>query len=315
MAHAPALSGHEELDFTGVWGRRPEAAKELAERHGVRAYDDVDDLFADVDAVAVALPPQVQAALAARAARAGCHLLLDKPLAPTVEQGRAVVEAAREAGVASVVFFTTRFQPEPAAWIAEQAAVPGWFTARAEWLGAVFTSESPFATPWRREKGALWDVGPHALSVLLPVLGDVRRVTAAAYGPGDTAHVVLDHTGGASSTLTLSLTAPPAAVTRRTSPRTGSRTDRACGPTSHRAPFSRGAAGGGGGRGAAGRLRRSGARADAGRGRAARRRTDRPPARLRRGVRPEGDGNPHGGSGAAEPLNARAALLPTPVRS
>ncbi|MFD5341086.1 Gfo/Idh/MocA family protein [Streptomyces hawaiiensis] len=212
MAHAPALSGHEELDFAGVWGRRPEAAKELAERHAVRAYDDADELFADVDAVAVALPPEVQASLAARAARAGCHLLLDKPLAPTVEQGRAVVEAAEEAGVASVVFFTTRFQPVPAAWIAEQAAEPGWFTGRAEWLGAVFTGESPFATPWRREKGALWDVGPHALSVLLPVLGDVRRVTAAAYGPGDTAHVVLDHTGGASSTLTLSLTAPPAAA-------------------------------------------------------------------------------------------------------
>ena len=212
MAHAPALSGHEELDFAGVWGRRPEAAKELAERHGVRAYDDADELFADVDAVAVALPPEVQASLAARAARAGCHLLLDKPLAPTPAQGRAVVEAAAEASVASVVFFTTRFQPEPAAWIAEQAAVPGWFTGRAEWLGAVFTSESPFATPWRREKGALWDVGPHALSVLLPVLGEPRRVTAAAYGPGDTVHLVLDHSGGASSSTTLSLTAPAAAA-------------------------------------------------------------------------------------------------------
>ncbi|MEU1852799.1 Gfo/Idh/MocA family oxidoreductase [Streptomyces sp. NPDC019990] len=212
MAHAPALSGLEELDFAGVWGRRPEAAKELAERHGVRAYDDVDELFGDVDAVAVALPPDVQARLAARAARAGCHLLLDKPLAPAVEQGRAVVEAVEEAGVASVVFFTARFQLEPEAWITEQARVPGWFTGRAQWLGAVFTSESPFATPWRREKGALWDVGPHALSVLLPVLGDVRRVTAAAYGPGDTAHVVLEHADGASSTLTLSLTAPPAAA-------------------------------------------------------------------------------------------------------
>ncbi|MFI8165902.1 Gfo/Idh/MocA family protein [Streptomyces sp. NPDC085931] len=212
IAHAPALGGHDELDFAGVWGRRPEAAKELAERHGVRAYDDIDALFADVDAVAVALPPQVQAELAVRAARAGCHLLLDKPLAPTVEQGRAVLEAADAAGVASVVFFTTRFQPGPQDWIAEQAAASGWFTARAQWLGAVFTSESPFATPWRREKGALWDVGPHALSVLLPVLGDVRQVTAAAYGPGDTVYAVLDHDRGASSTLTLSLTAPPAAA-------------------------------------------------------------------------------------------------------
>jgi predicted dehydrogenase len=213
MAHAPALGGHEEWDFAGVWGRRADAAKELADRYGVPAYDDVDALLADVDAVAVALPPSVQAELAVRAARAGRHLLLDKPLAPTTEQGRAVVDAVQEAGVASVVFFTTRFQPETEAWIAEQAAAEGWFTARAEWLGSVFTSDSPFAaSPWRQEKGALWDVGPHALSVLLPVLGDVRRVAAAVRGPGDTVLLVLDHVGGASSTLTLSLTAPPAAA-------------------------------------------------------------------------------------------------------
>ncbi|GAA3803138.1 Gfo/Idh/MocA family protein [Streptomyces phyllanthi] len=213
MAHAPALSGHPGLDFVGVWGRRPEAAGELAGRHGIRAYDDVDALLADVDAVAVALPPSVQAPLAVRAARAGCHLLLDKPVATNVDEGRAVVEAAMEAGIASVVFFTARFQSAAEAWIAEQAATDGWFTARAQWLGAVFTSDSPFAaSPWRREKGALWDVGPHALSVLLPVLGDVQRVAAAARGPEDTVHLVLGHAGGASSTLTLSLTAPPAAA-------------------------------------------------------------------------------------------------------
>lgn len=213
MAHAPALSGHPELDFVGVWGRRTAPTKELADTYGVRAYDEVDALLADVDAVAVALPPAIQADLAARAARAGCHLLLDKPLAPTVEQGRTVVEAAAGAGVASVVFFTTRFQPETAAWITEQADADGWFTGRAQWLGAVFSGDdNPFAdSPWRREKGALWDVGPHALSVLLPVLGDTRRVTAAAHGPGDTVHLVLDHVSGASSTLALSLTAPPAA--------------------------------------------------------------------------------------------------------
>ncbi|MDC0771557.1 Gfo/Idh/MocA family protein [Streptomyces sp. HD] len=214
MAYAPALSRHGGLDFAGVWGRRAAAAKELADSHGVPAYDDVDALLADVDAVAVALPPAVQAELAVRSARAGCHLLLDKPLALTVAEGRTVVEAAEEAGVASVVFFTARFQPETEAWITEQATVEGWFTGRAEWLGAVFSGEgSPFAaSPWRREKGALWDVGPHALSVLLPVLGDVRQVAAAAHGPGDTVHLVLDHAGGASSTLALSLTAPPAAA-------------------------------------------------------------------------------------------------------
>ncbi|MFF5438188.1 Gfo/Idh/MocA family protein [Streptomyces achromogenes] len=211
--YAPALAGHPGLRFAGVWGRRPEAATELAERYGVTAYADVDALLADVDAVAVALPPSVQAELAVRAAGAGRHLLLDKPLALSAAEGRAVVEAAERAGVASVVFFTARFQKEPDAWVGEQAAVAGWFTARAHWLGAVFTGDSPFAaSPWRREKGALWDVGPHALSVLLPVLGDVRQVVAAAHGPADTVHLVLDHATGASSSLTLSLTAPPAAA-------------------------------------------------------------------------------------------------------
>lgn len=212
-AHAPALSGHRDVHFAGVWGRRPEAARALARRHGTRAYEDVDALLADVDAVAVALPPAVQAGLAVRAARANCHLLLDKPLATSVPEARAVVEAAEQADVASIIFFTTRFQAATEGWITEQSAVDGWFTARAEWLGAVFTGDSPFAaSPWRREKGALWDVGPHALSVLLPVLGDVKQVAAAARGPQDTVHLVLEHVSGASSTLTLSLTAPPAAA-------------------------------------------------------------------------------------------------------
>ncbi|MGW1620579.1 Gfo/Idh/MocA family protein [Streptomyces sp. NPDC002172] len=213
VAYAPALAGHGSLDFTGVWGRRPEAAAELAGEYGVRAYDDVDALLGDVDAVAVALPPLVQAELAVRAATAGRHLLLDKPLAIGVAEGRAVVEATERARVASVVFFTTRFQQEPEAWIGEQAAATGWFTAQAHWLGSLFAGAGPATdSPWRREKGALWDVGPHALSVLLPVLGDVRRVAAAVHGPVDTVHLVLEHAGGASSTVTLSLTAPPAAA-------------------------------------------------------------------------------------------------------
>ncbi|MEU3841395.1 Gfo/Idh/MocA family oxidoreductase [Streptomyces sp. NPDC028635] len=213
LVHAPTLAAHEDVDLVGVWGRRPEAAKELAESHGTRAYDDVDALLTDVDAVAVALAPDVQAELAARAAHAGRHLLLDKPLATSVTGGRAVAEAVREAQVASVVFFTARFQPESEAWIAEQADTGGWFTARAQWLGAAFAEGSPYATsPWRRERGALWDVGPHALSVLLPVLGDVAQVAAAARGPKDTVHLVLRHVGGASSALDLSLTVPPAAA-------------------------------------------------------------------------------------------------------
>lgn len=209
--HAPSLAAHPGIEFTGVWGRRPEAAARLADDHGVRAYDDLDALLADVDAVAVALAPQAQAEVAVRAAEAGRHLLLDKPVALTVPDARRVAEAVAARGLTSVVFFTGRFDAGQAPWLAEQAARDDWFTARCDWLGSVFTTDSPYAaSPWRREKGALWDVGPHALSLLLPVLGDAVAVTAAP-GPGDTVHLVLGHTGGASSTVSLSLTAPPGA--------------------------------------------------------------------------------------------------------
>ncbi|MFF3493045.1 Gfo/Idh/MocA family protein [Streptomyces sp. NPDC002795] len=213
--YAPTLEAHKAVDLVGVWGRRPQAAAELAAGHGTTAYDEVDALFAASDVVAFAVPPDVQAPLAARAAAAGCHLLLDKPLATSTDAARAVVEAADAAGVASTVFCTLRHAPLTAAWIAEQAGTGGWFTGRADWHGALYSpgddAHVRATTPWRVEKGALWDVGPHALSMLLPILGDVRTV-AAHDGPGDTVHLVLRHAGGASSTATLSLTTPPPAA-------------------------------------------------------------------------------------------------------
>ena len=70
--------------LAGVWGRRFERAQQVAGQMDVTAYDDVGALLDDVDAVAFAVPPDVQATLATRAARAGKHLLLDKPIATTV---------------------------------------------------------------------------------------------------------------------------------------------------------------------------------------------------------------------------------------
>ncbi|WP_329623899.1 Gfo/Idh/MocA family oxidoreductase [Streptomyces sp. NBC_01255] len=212
--HAPALAGHPGVEFSGVWGRRPEAAEALAAASGTRAYDDVDALFAASDAVAFALPPDVQAPLAVRAAEAGCHVLLDKPVATTVAAAREVAEATEKAGVASVVFCTLRFAETTARWIEEQTAAGGWFLGEAHWLGSLYgpgSTSDYAASPWRREKGGLWDVGPHVLSVYLPVLGDVTAITAAP-GPADTHHLVLRHGSGASSTATLTLSAPPEAV-------------------------------------------------------------------------------------------------------
>jgi len=211
--HAAVLAASGDVELAGIWGRDPAKTKAAAARFGIKGHTDLDRLLAEVDAVAIAVPPDVQAELAVRAAAAGRHLLLDKPLALSLDGADRVARAVEAAGVASLVFCTLRFLPGPAAWVEQAAGAGDWQGGDGAWLGTVFTEPaSPFAgSPWRRAKGALWDLGPHVLSLALPVLGPVQRVTAAT-GHGDTVHLVLGHTGGASSTLTMSQTVPvPAA--------------------------------------------------------------------------------------------------------
>jgi predicted dehydrogenase len=209
---AAALSTHPEAEFVGVWGRNPAKAEALARRYGVRPYPDVDALIADVDAVAVALPPDVQADLAVRAAEAGRHLLLDKPLALSTAAADRVVSAVRDRGVASLVFFTNRYRPNVREFLARTAADGPWHGARASVLASIFEPGNPYGgSPWRREKGGLWDVGPHALAIVVPVLGPVERV-AALDGPRDSVHLLLGHREGAVTTMSLTLDAAPAAA-------------------------------------------------------------------------------------------------------
>jgi predicted dehydrogenase len=156
----------------------------------------------------------VQAGLAVAAAAAGRHLLLDKPLALSLEAADRVVEAVADAQVASLIFFTLRFLPEVAAWMQRVEGAGDWHGGDGAWLGTALEPGSPFAdSPWRQRKGALWDLGPHMLALAVPTLGPVGRVTAAT-GLGDTVHLVLGHEGGASSVLTLSQTVPAAAEGR-----------------------------------------------------------------------------------------------------
>jgi predicted dehydrogenase len=207
--HAAALAAHPDIDLVGVWGRSFSRAAELAEAVGARPYERVDAMFADVDAVAFAVPPDVQAELAVRAATRGCHLLLDKPAAFTSGDADRIVEAVDRAGVRSLVFFTSRFVANQADWLAHVQDESAWNSGYVRMYGSIFEPGNPFGeSQWRRSRGALWDIGPHALSILLPALGPVTYVIADR-GLGDTVTIVAHHESGAASTMSLSLTAPP----------------------------------------------------------------------------------------------------------
>jgi predicted dehydrogenase len=216
MTHAPALASTPGAELTAVWGRDPAATAALAASCGASAPQDIDAFLASVDAVAFAVPPHVQAPLAIRAAQAGKHLLLEKPVALSVDDANRLVTAVDGAGVASVVFFTWRFNTEIRAWLTDEQARGGWSRegwsgGAAIWLGTSLQPDNPFNTPWRREKGALWDLGPHLVGMLWACLGPVSEVTAVA-GKADVTHLVLRHDTGATSTVTCTQSAPEAAA-------------------------------------------------------------------------------------------------------
>jgi predicted dehydrogenase len=206
--HGPSVASHPHCELIGVWGRDPGRTADLARDLGVQPFADLDDLLGHTDAFTFAVPPEVQAPVAVRAAKQGRHLLLEKPIALSVDDAVGIECAVADARVASIVFFTRRFLPETRAWFQLVTQRGGWYAGRAESHASLFGDNNPFGTsPWRREHGALWDIGPHALAQLVPVLGDVTAVSAVA-GRGDLVHLVLRHTENRSSTVSLSLTSP-----------------------------------------------------------------------------------------------------------
>lgn len=211
QVHAPGLTAHPDIELVGIWGRDADRVGPVAERYGARFFADLDELFANVDAVAFAVPPELQSELALRAADAGCHLLLEKPIAMDVASADRLVAAVEANDLAALVFFTTRFVEKWEDWL-QTCIGAGLEGGRADWMSSHKAPGNPYAaSQWRRTHGALWDVGPHMLAQLIPVLGPVIDV-AGFRGTEDLVHLVLTHPGGLTSRMSLSLSMPPAAV-------------------------------------------------------------------------------------------------------
>jgi len=205
MTHVPMLVRSPEVDLVGVWARRRAAAEELTTQHGGEAYDDVDRLIADCDALAFCVPPDVQVELASRAARAGKAVLLEKPIALDLAGGQHLAQSIEESGVVSQLFLTWRYARRTRAFLDEVAAVSpiggrGIFVNGLQQGGV-------FATPWRLRYGALYDLGPHVLDMLEASLGPIVDVHAQGELLTWIA-LTLTHESGVTSQASLSIGSP-----------------------------------------------------------------------------------------------------------
>ena len=206
MFHAPMLAAGPRTNLASVWARRPEAAAELAATYDVTPAATYDDLLARCDAVAFAVPPPVQAVLAPQAARAGKHLLLEKPLGFTPAEAEAIAAAADASGVQSLVVLRNRFTAEGRAFVERARSAPA-MGATAVFVSGAALPGSSFAAPWRVEKGAMFDLAPHAIDLLDAALGPVTGISAVG-DPLRWLGLTLEHDGGAVSQVALSITTP-----------------------------------------------------------------------------------------------------------
>lgn len=100
-AHIPAWLANEEADLTWVVDRCEEAARNTAEEWEIPNWaTDYQDLLSsgEIDAVDICLPTEAHAAATIAFLEADCHVLVEKPVALTVEEGRDMQRAAQESG-------------------------------------------------------------------------------------------------------------------------------------------------------------------------------------------------------------------------
>jgi predicted dehydrogenase len=189
-ALAEALNVANGATLWSVFSRDASRAQTFAARHRAKApkpaFDDLDVLLADpeLNAVFIATPDRLHADHAIAAAAAGKHVLTEKPMATSVEECQAMIEACNDAGVRLGVAYHMRWH-NGHRQIADMAAADDFGELRH--VRVQWSWKAPDDTNWRADEalGRWWSlagVGTHCLDqirwLMCPVHGEVSEMTS-----------------------------------------------------------------------------------------------------------------------------------------
>jgi predicted dehydrogenase len=185
-AHIPAFQANG-CDVVAVCQRDEAAAHKMAAAHGVKSvFTRWEDLLerARPEIVVIATPPHNHLAIAEAAFACGAHVLCEKPIALTADEGKRLVAAAQRSGRVAMTGFNWRF---PAAMqtlhaLVAEGAIGRPFHINVRWLGSRWAAESAAAT-WRMDRaqaghGVLGDNGVHVVDLVRWSFGEFQRVAA-----------------------------------------------------------------------------------------------------------------------------------------
>jgi predicted dehydrogenase len=187
-AHIPAIHASSLAEVTAVCSARKLDPAELSVRHGmpIRVYRDFDDLLADPEIHAVSLCsfPDQHASQAIRAAKAGKHLIIEKPLCLSPKDLGAMRAAVKKAGVRTCVCFECRFSSQFLAIksVLDRGLLGELHYGEVDYYHGIGPWYAQFRWCTRKDQGgsSLLSAGCHALDALLLCMGG-EVVEVASY--------------------------------------------------------------------------------------------------------------------------------------
>ena len=203
---APSLASCPTIDFAGVWARRPQPARDLAERHSVPAFGRFTEMLDHCDAVAFAVPPAAQSDFAMIAAGRSKAVLLGRPIAGDLAGAEELTDAVVANQGVSQIALTWRYTVIVRDFLAKEAKRT-WPRGGSGRLisGALSTGSS--APLWRVERGVLMDMGTDLLDLLDAALGRTLLIRAHGDASGWVG-LMLEHQGGRYSEVSMYAMAP-----------------------------------------------------------------------------------------------------------
>jgi UDP-N-acetyl-2-amino-2-deoxyglucuronate dehydrogenase len=182
--HAWALTTLSESEFVAVCGRDPTRAAAFAEEYGVRPFPGVEEMVAGagLQAVIVCTPHPAHALPTIQAARAGAHVLVEKPLAASLRDCDAMIAAARDAGVQLGVISQRRlYEPVRRVKDAIEAGKIGrpvlGTVVLLGWRDEAYYASDPWRGRWDAEGGGvLVNQAPHQLDLLQWFMGPIDQL-------------------------------------------------------------------------------------------------------------------------------------------
>ncbi|NQW00453.1 MAG: Gfo/Idh/MocA family oxidoreductase [Rhodospirillales bacterium] len=184
--HAKAIAAMENAELVAVYGRRIEQAETVAQAHKCAAYADYDAFLAHegLDIVTICTPSGAHLEPVERAARAGKHIICEKPLEVTTERVDQMIAACAANKVMLAGIFPRRFNR--ATGLLKQAIDDGRFgkinmaDAYVKWWRTQdYYDSGAWRGTWDLDGGgALMNQSIHTIDLLLHVMGDVKSVRA-----------------------------------------------------------------------------------------------------------------------------------------